>query len=110
MDYSKLEIKQDMFGKALSYMDLKAFEVVENFVDTSHDTRSIVKDEEGRLYLYDFHEEMGFPSDEIIEHYFIIDNESQGKQFAVARMMDIKSNLKKYIGVGPGFAIKVVGA
>lgn len=110
MDFSKLEEKQYLFGKNLSYEDLKAFKTIETFTNTSHDTRSLVQDEDGNFYLYDFHEVMNFSgNDDMYEHFFFLENEAQGRRLANADVLTLKTELTQYIWVGPGFNVVAVG-
>jgi hypothetical protein len=109
MDLSKLEAKHNIFGEELSYWDLKKFQTIEKFKDTSHDTRSLVQDHNGQFYLYDFHEEMGFPDDVIHEHYFLLENAEQGREHADDDMITLKSTFGKFIWIGPQYTVVTVG-
>ena len=111
MDFSQLEKKQPIFGKSLSYNEVKNFKTVEVFADSSHDTRSLQQDEEGNFYLYDFHEIMNFSGgeDTIYEHIFFLESEEQGRKLARSDIFTLKTKLRKYIWIGPGFDMKAVG-
>ena len=109
MDNSKYTKKYNVYGEQLSYDDLKEFPTVHKFFNTSHDKRSIVQDPNGTYYLYDFHEEMGFPNDWIVEHFFVLDNLEQGLLHENSSMLNLKTEFRKFIHIAPDVSITVNG-
>lgn len=105
-DLSKLH---SIWGEELSYLDMKSFETVKTYRDTNHDTRSLVKFPDGKLFLYDFHEEMGFPNDTIYEYLFVVKDELEADTLANKHILEIKSTLKKWVFIPPNYNIQTVG-
>lgn len=66
MDLSKYTKKQTVMGKEMSYFDLKEWDTIKTFRNTNHNTDSLVKDADGNLWYYHFHEEMSFSGPDII--------------------------------------------
>lgn len=92
-------------GKTLTYLKMKAFEVVKVYTNTDRFERKLVKDEWGRLYLYEYREEMGFPDDRIDEFYATVQNEKDADLFN--QEQEIYS--RPHIYIGPGINIIVRG-
>lgn len=107
MDMSKYERKQMVLGKEMSYLDLKAWEVVKTYEDTNHDTNALVKDPDGGLWYYNFHEEMGFPDDVIVETWVSVPNEEFADENWHKNIFFWKSINRRFITVGPSCEIKV---
>jgi hypothetical protein len=107
MSEQKRQAKYELFGELRSYNDLKSFETIKEFKNTNHDTRSLVKSTNGKLFLYDFHEEMGFPNDTIFEHFFLLENEQQAYEHANKHIIELKSIFADYIYIAPNYDIYV---
>ncbi|MEK5400164.1 hypothetical protein [Paenibacillus sp. FSL K6-2859] len=103
------DIKYVVFGSPLSRKDLSQFMTLKTYVDTSHDTRALMQSPEGKLYLYSWHEEMGFPNDSVHEHYFEVDNQEQSDRYSRVSMIEIKIHLPRYIHVSPDCKVTGVG-
>lgn len=105
---ARLEKKHDVFGEQLSYLEIKDFTFVEKYVNTNHDTRALVKNAKGDLFLYDFHEEMGFPDDVIHEHLFPVESKEEAEKYKHSNIFTLKATFRKFIWIGPGFDVKAV--
>ena len=109
MSESKQQIKHSLFGNQWSYNDLKAFETIKVYKNTSHDVRALEKSPDGQLFLYDFHEKMGFPDDEIIEHFFLVESEEEAEKLSNAHVFTLKSENRKWIHIDSDYTISQVG-
>lgn len=101
-----IDLKQDVFGKFLTYHEFKKMTLITCYLDTSHDTRSLYQDNDGQYWLYDFHEVMNFEGgpDCIYEHYFKLDDKSQAEVYKGRDIVELKSNFH-YAYIGPGTSI-----
>lgn len=106
---SEQSTKHNIWGESLSYDELKSFETVKTYRDTNRDTRSLVRFPDGRLFLYDFHEEMGFPHDRIDEYLFLVKDELEADSIANKHIIEIKGELKKWVHMPPNYNIQTVG-
>ncbi|GAB6443390.1 hypothetical protein bcgnr5369_08580 [Bacillus cereus] len=79
-------------GMELNYWMLKDFTTLKTYVNTSHDTRSLVQDDKGNLYLYVFHEEMSFSGPDVMtEFFFLVKNEEEAGEKATESAFSLRS-------------------
>lgn len=99
-----IQDKQVVFGKETTYLDFKTgMKTIEVYRDSSHDTRALKQDEDGQLWLYDFHEEMNFSGpDMIYEHFFKVDSAEQAEKYKDKHLMALKIDLRPFAYIGPG--------
>ncbi|MFF2532512.1 hypothetical protein ACFVS2_26955 [Brevibacillus sp. NPDC058079] len=101
--------KYQIWGYEWSYNDLKSFKTLKTYLSTNQDTVSLVQSPNGLMFLYNFHEEMGFPHDSINEHFFLVNSESQADEFATYGLLTLKSVFSHWIHVPPNYNIQVKG-
>lgn len=107
MSEQKRQVQYELFGGLRSYNDLKNFQTIKEFKNTNHDTRSLVKSTDGKLFLYDFHEEMGFPNDTIYEHFFLLEHEQQAYEHVDKHIIELKSIFTDYIYIDSKYDIYI---
>lgn len=91
-------------GKEFTYSKLKQFKTLKVYEKNSRYERKLQQDDNGKLFLYEYSEEMGFPDDRIDEFYVLVQNEEDAD--ALAKMGRIIDG-RPHIYVGPNFDIQV---
>lgn len=105
VDLKKLDVKHQLMGNAWSYNDLKAFERVKVYSNTSHDTTLLVKSPDGKLLLYTFHEEMGFPNDYYEEYFFLVESVELADEYHEKNLLTLRSVFPEWIHITPNWDI-----
>lgn len=104
MDFGKLENKFEFQGQEYTYMDLKEFETVKSFYESSHHDKKLVKSPDGKLFLYVFDEYVNFSGPDIMNEYFILVSDEADAENLANQQHFVR---KPLIHVKPNFDIEV---
>lgn len=104
---NKLDKEFSFKGTTYTYYDLKDFDIVKTYEESSHFDRRLIHDSKNdRLFLYEFYEYVDFSggNDEIYTTYVLVNNESE------ANKLNKEQNIKigtSNIFILPNWDIKI---
>ncbi|AEW47369.1 hypothetical protein BCB4_0140 [Bacillus phage B4] len=97
-------------GETLTYNKLKEElhrdNVLKVYTDTSRFERKLMKSPEGQMFLYEYHEEMGFPDDRITELFVLVSSEEDADKLNQDHFI---ASGRPHIYVGEACAVSVRG-
>jgi hypothetical protein len=106
MDMQLLNQIYTFQGEEFNYHGLKQLKTIKTYHDTSHKTISLVSDEKGKLFLYDFDEYVSFDSrGDVMNEVYSLVRDTVDADDLVARNI---SKRAPFIHVLPSFEIFIV--